>query len=94
MSAVLTNTIKINKKPNINLSGFVFGAFNQLRAQDKFGAPVAFNYKGKETFQTVPGALISIIMNVFMIAYMIIKFMALMENSDWTSAYSLLNLND
>ena len=41
------------------------------------------NHRGSDTFQTGPGAILSMVMVAFMIVYVNLKFRALVENKDW-----------
>ena len=55
---------KRNKKTGFNFSG-------KLREQDKFGVQVSLNFGGEDSIKSIPGAVISLILTVLMIAYAI-----------------------
>ena len=42
---------------------------NFITAQDKYGHPIKLNYKGKATYQTFVGGLISIVFKVIIYAF-------------------------
>jgi hypothetical protein len=40
---------------------------------DGYGTPITMNYKGDDTFRTVPGTLLTILSNVFLLYTLFIK---------------------
>ena len=42
------------------------------------------NYKGSETFQTLPGGVLSLAVWMILMSYTILKFSAMMEKKDWS----------
>ena len=57
--------------------------YNYLKSLDIYGVPVSFNYKGSETFQTMPGAVLSIVFRVMAITYLVFKGANLAFDKDW-----------
>jgi hypothetical protein len=74
---------KVKKKPFILVSA-VKGLYNFFVSWDSYGQPVTLNYNGSDTYQTFPGAVLSLFRRAFIIVYLVFKVMALKQNSDWT----------
>ena len=49
---------------------------NKVRACDKFGAPVQFNYKGKDTYETIVGGVVSGLLRLLIFVYICMKLAA------------------
>jgi len=56
---------------------------NAIRIFDMYGEPVKINYKGKETYQTIPGGILSISLIILMILFAGIKAKRLFMKEDW-----------
>lgn len=61
------------------MNGFV----SFLKARDLFGQAVTFNYKGEDTYNTLPGGLISLFIWLALIAYTILKFNLMINKQEW-----------
>ena len=57
---------KVNKKNNFEL-------YEKIRDQDWFGSPVALNFGGADSIKSLPGAFISLILLVLLIAYTMVQ---------------------
>jgi hypothetical protein len=65
--------------------------FSLLVSFDSYGAPISFNYKGKKTFQTLPGALMTISSRIFVFGYIGFKIWALIQNDNWVIVSQVTN---
>ena len=82
----------VKKKKNLNfVSRFTAGSYDFVKSFDDFGTPVTFNYKGNDSFQTMPGALISLVMKIFMSYFIYLKIVNLINNQDWIIGQQILN---
>ena len=59
-------------------------ASNYIRSFDEYGQPISLNYLGSETFQTLPGGLLSLAVRIILISYTILKFSSMTEKKDWS----------
>lgn len=82
--------MKKQKKVNLKKKGgFKFlragasGVASYLRSYDDYGQPIAFNYEGSDTFQTIPGALLSIIARCILLLYFLYRGRSLILNQNW-----------
>ena len=57
---------------------------NYIKSYDEYGQPISLNYQGSETFQTLPGGLLSLVVRIILISYTILKFSAMTEKKDWS----------
>ena len=55
-----------------------------VRSKDAFGQPVNMNYKGSDTFNTVPGGLMSIFMVFMVIGYTVLKTKYMINHETWS----------
>ena len=53
-----------------------------LLHRDVFGEPIHIAYKGHETYRTVPGSILTLVMQGLTLAYMIIKIVEVASMSD------------
>ena len=74
MSRKSEKVIKALGKNTTKKGGFLDRFEDTFRAQDVFGGEVHFTYKGKKTYQTNIGALVSIIVRVIMLAFISYEF--------------------
>ena len=49
--------------------GILGNLYDLVRRRDLFGRPVSLNYKGDESFKTIPGALLTLFVIFLMIMY-------------------------
>ena len=54
-----------------------------IRNQDQYGHPVTFNFNGNETYQTVPGGIISIVFVIVVLAYGVLKLKYMVQIEEW-----------
>jgi hypothetical protein len=54
-----------------------------LKKFDNYGVPVSLNFKGKETFKTVPGGILSILVMLIIAVFSLLKFKRLIQREDW-----------
>ena len=54
-----------------------------LKDLDMFGQGITLNYEGSDTFKTVPGGLISLMIIIVMIGYTILHGIYLYERREW-----------
>ena len=50
-----------------------FNVVNRLKDQDQFGIPVTLNFNGSDSIKSLPGAIISLIIYVLLLAYAILQ---------------------
>ena len=55
-----------------------------IKSQDAFGQPININYQGNETFQTLPGGVLSILMMVFFVGYTLLKTKYMINHEEWS----------
>ena len=61
------------------ISSFV----KSIRTWDYYGQPITLKYNGNESFQTLPGALLSIMARIILFGYVLFKGSGLLMNTDW-----------
>ena len=72
----------MGKKRN-PIARFAIGAYNYVKSWDDYGQPVTFNYKGDETFQTMPGALVSLAVKGILLLFLYFKGSQLIFDQNW-----------
>ena len=55
-----------------------------IRNRDIYGMPIMFNYKGDDTFKTVPGGILSIMLILLVIAYAFLKGKYMVDKEEWS----------
>ena len=60
------------------------GALDYVRGKDDYGHPIVLNYKGDDTFKTLPGGMLSIAMYYVLIFYGLLRINAMVEKVDWS----------
>lgn len=60
------------------------GLLSYFRSWDDYGQAVSFNYEGSETFKTLPGAFLSILAKLLLLAYLLHRGTQLVNNLNWT----------
>ena len=55
-----------------------------VRGKDEYGHPIVLNYKGDDTFKTLPGGILSILMQFLLIFYGLLRLNAMIEKVDWS----------
>ena len=58
-------------------------ALRTIRNRDIYGQPITLNYAGDDTFKTVPGGLLSIVLLVLVTAYTLLKGYKMVDREDW-----------
>ena len=61
-----------------------FKLIGYLRSFDQFGSTVQFNYKGNASYQTLPGAILSVFLKIIVIIFVFIKGEKLIFDKDWS----------
>ena len=57
--------------------------YDIIKSFDSFGQPLAFNYKGDQTYKTLPGAMVSIIVYIIIGTYFVYRAKAMISDDDW-----------
>jgi hypothetical protein len=78
---------KSKKKSGSNFSTFLSSAINSfkntVRSQDAYGSPITLNYKGEDTYKTLPGGLISLVFVFLFTCYCIVKLRIMTGYQSW-----------
>ena len=90
--------VKIKKRPEepskrrtrSSLSSMTLGALNYIRSYDEYGQPISLNYQGSESFQTLPGGIISIIVLLIMVSYTALRLDAMLQKKDWSITQQMI----
>ena len=61
-------------------------AYDYIKSFDYYGTPVTFNYKGNETYQTMPGAILSLFFRVVLVVFLYFKGSQLIFDTNWSLA--------
>ena len=48
-----------------------------------YGQPIQLRYMGDDTFKTLPGGILSILINFALISYSVLKFTDMIQRADW-----------
>lgn len=59
------------------------GVGNYIRHQDAFGQPININFHGNDTYQTIPGGMISIVMVLLLVGYTFLKLKYMINHEEW-----------
>ena len=59
-------------------------ARSKIKDQDLFGQQIPLNYDGEDTFKTLPGGIISILLLVFVLSYAFLKFKYMFNHEEWS----------
>lgn len=54
-----------------------------IRDFDDYGAPISLRHQGRESFRTVPGALLSILCKTVILIYLMLRGQSLIYSLDW-----------
>lgn len=54
-----------------------------IRSKDMFGHPINLNYQGSDTFQTLPGGVLSIFVTFCVVSYCLLKFSIMQGYENW-----------
>ena len=68
----MINTKQSNKRQNIFKSS-ANKTMEFITNRDMFGQPVSLNYKGQDTYKTIPGGLLSLLILFVLIMYTVLK---------------------
>mmetsp|Transcript_28290 Transcript_28290/g.42845 ORF Transcript_28290/g.42845 Transcript_28290/m.42845 type:complete len:140 (+) Transcript_28290:161-580(+) len=60
------------------------GFLSLIRSFDKFGQPIALNYQGEETYKTMGGSCLTILMLLMLLSSVMKSLGNLFENREWT----------
>ena len=52
---------------------------NRIKSLDNFGEPIGVNYKGESSFKTIPGAVLSIALLIFLLIFAGQSFLGLVN---------------
>ena len=55
-----------------------------IKEKDVYGQPISLNFKGSETFNTLPGGILSIFMSVLLVAYFVLRLKQMVQRDNWT----------
>ena len=55
---------------------------DKIKSYDSFGTPISVNYKGSDSYQTIPGGIITLIARIFLLYVATTKFIQLYSRSD------------
>ena len=64
---------------NFGISGFL----DFVKGRDDYGHPIVLNYKGDDTFKTLPGGILSILMKLLLVLYGLLRINAMHRKIDW-----------
>jgi hypothetical protein len=65
------------------VTGFGSAMVDKVRGQDAFGQPVNMNFQGNDTYQTIPGGIISVVMTIMLIGYFLLKTKYMVFHEEW-----------
>lgn len=65
-----------------------------FRSFDDYGQPITFNYEGSDSFQTLPGALLSLTAKSILFIYFVYRGRSLLLNLNWSLATQTTNANE
>ena len=81
---------KKNEMDGIGRSFMKFGknfakySGDSIRDRDIYGQAISLNYKGNDTFKTVPGGLLSILLLILILAYTFLKGKYMVDKEEWS----------
>lgn len=84
------STRKKKKMDGIGRSIFRFGrkvtkgVADSIKDRDIYGQPIALNYKGDDTYKTVPGGLLSMVLLFLILAYAFLKGKFMVDKEEWS----------
>ena len=52
---------------------------NRIKSLDNFGEPIGVNYKGESSFKTIPGAVLSVALLIFLLVFAGQSFLGLVN---------------
>ena len=55
-----------------------------IKEKDMYGQPITLNYQGSDTYKTIPGGILSIILLVCVIAYGFLKGKYMVDKEEWS----------
>ena len=71
------------KNKNLFLSAISsFSGF--IRDKDEYGHPILLNYKGDDTYKTLPGGILSIIAQIILLFYGILRVRDMVDKVNWS----------
>lgn len=59
------------------------GVTEYIKSKDIYGQPVSLNYQGEDTYKTLPGGCISILVLFVLLCYSLLKFKYMMFKEEW-----------
>ena len=72
---------KLSFKNRLKSAGDSF--LDYFRSHDDNGHPINLHFQGSDTFQTIPGGLLSLSLKVILISYGLIQFYAMFHRQNW-----------
>ena len=66
------------------------GALDYIRSHDEYGQPISLNYQGSESYQTLPGGVISILVLIIMVSYTALRLDAMLQKKDWSITQQMI----
>ena len=55
-----------------------------IAEKDNYGYPITFNYKGSDTYQTVPGGILSIVFSLCVFSYFLMRGKQMVFREEWS----------
>ena len=83
-SEKLPDSSKEQQKPKARIMNPLGLVADYIRGKDQFGTGVNLNINGDDTYNTIPGGLLSTIMMLFVYAYTIMKFKEMILVETWS----------
>ena len=83
MSKIKAKEAEKSRKVN-PFAGMVQGLNDYTKGYDSFGTPVSLNFRGEDTFNTIPGGILSMIMMAMAYCYGIMKLKEMVFVEDWS----------
>jgi len=54
-----------------------------VRGQDQFGSSITLNFKGEDSFKTLPGGFISLLLSLCFVSYLFLKLKLMVNSEEW-----------
>ena len=55
-----------------------------IKDRDLYGQPITLNYQGSDSYQTIPGGLLSMILLISVLAYTFLKGKYMVDKEEWS----------
>jgi hypothetical protein len=66
--------------------------YNWMKSFDSYGEPIGLKYEGEDTFKTLPGGIMSILLLIIMVFYSLLKFKYMFNKEQWSLVQQTLVL--